>query len=362
MSGASFGHEANGGSPSSPDDGATVLVTGAAGFIGSHLCEQLLEEGHRVWGLDSFDDAYDPARKRENLGGAVDHPSMHLVEGNLRDQVLLDGLMTDVEFDAVVHLAARTGVRASVENPFPTYEVNLDGTLALAEAMRRHSVPALLFASSASVYGSGAGSDRREDAPADRPLTPYAASKRAGEMLCHAYHHQHGLTVHCLRFSPVFGPRQRPDVGIHGLALHLRDGRPLQTDGEESESRNLLHVDDAVSGIVLSLERARRRNGEKPEYQVINVGGGEAVGRRELTRMVADAMGLDPEPDQHASDGPEEAPPAASDTGKAAELLGYRPSVGLEEGLAEFVRWFRESNARGRERAARDVVSTPGEH
>ncbi len=356
MSGAS---PSNGSSPSSPgdSDGATVLVTGAAGFIGSHLCDRLLEEGKRVWGLDSFDDSYDPARKRENLAGALDHPSMHLVEGDVRDQILLDGLMTDVEFDAVVHLAARPGVRASVENPFPTYEVNLGGTLALVEAMRRHDVPALLFASSASVYGGDADSPRREEAPADRPLAPYAASKRAGEMLCHAYHHLHGLTVHCLRFSPVFGPRQRPDLWIHELARRLEEpeyGGAPQPDGGEAESGDYTYVDDAVSGIVLSLERVRRRNGQEPEYQVINVGGSEAVGQGELAEKLSDALGAPADRARQVSGASEsQAAPAVSSIEKAAELLGYRPAVSLEEGLAELARWFHRS------RTPEEDVPTP---
>lgn len=344
----------NGRPPDAQSSRASVLVTGAAGFIGSHLCDRLLEDGYQVWGLDNFDDSYDPAQKRENLTDALDHPSMHLVEGDVRDRVLLDGLMADVEFDIVVHLAARFGDQSSVGNPLPIYEVNVAGTLALLDAMRRHSVATLVFASSASVYGQSTASPRREDASADRPLTLYAASKRAGEMLCYTYHHQQSLTVHCLRLSSVFGPRQRPDSTFHELTKHLEYGEERtsahQPAEDDPESRDYIYVDDAVQGIALSIERARGRDGRNSEYQVINLGGSVAVSQHELAEKLSEAM--DPfletgvQTVSQEANSEENRDPPNSSSKKAADLLGYRPSVNLDDGLAELTRWLRENRSR----------------
>lgn len=344
-------------SPSPSDNGRraatassspTVLVTGAAGFIGSHLCDRLLSDGYRVWALDNFDDFYSPARKRENLRAALDQPAMHLVEGDIRDRVLLDGLMSDVSFDAVVHLAARPGGDASRENPELSYDVNVRGTLTVLEAMRRHGVPALLFASSASVYGDGSEPPFREESAADRPLSPYAASKRSGELLCHTYHHLHALTVHCLRLFSVFGPRQRPDLAVHGFTRQLTDGSPVTVSGDDSGRRDFVYVGDIVDGLVLSLERARAHDGERAEYRVINLGRGESVRILDLLDGLGAATGLTPEVD-HVPKTSDDAFRTLADLERAEELLDYRPSVSLEDGLAEFVRWYREKDGVGGE-------------
>lgn len=336
----------NGRSPNAtPASAQRVLVTGAAGFIGSHLCDRLLDEGYGVWGMDNFDDSYPPARKRENLSEALEHPSMRLVEGDVRDRVLVDGLMSDISFDAVVHLAARSGSHASLENPELTFDVNVRGTLAVLEAMRRHGVPALLFASSASVYGDGSGSEvYREDSAADRPLSPYAASKRTGELLCHTYHHLHGLTVHCLRLCAVYGPRQRPDRLVHRLARQLEDGGTFTLPDEWTGSRDHTFVDDIVDGISLSLERANDRDGKGPEYHIINLCSGESAPDREVIDALINEANV-PASLKHVRGQPGDASQASVPTERAGELLGYRPRVALEEGLAEFVRWFRRHDA-----------------
>lgn len=351
-------------SPSPSDNGRdaatvgsspSVLVTGAAGFIGSHLCDRLLTDGYRVWALDNFDDSYAPARKRENLRAALERPAMHLVEGDVRDRVLLDGLMSDVSFDAVVHLAARAGSHASLENPELTYDVNVRGTLAVLEAVRRHGVPAFLFASSASVYGDDSEPPFREESAADRPLSPYAASKRSGELLGHTYHHLHGLTVYCLRLFSVFGPRQRPDLAVHRFTRELTDGSPVTVSGDGSGRRDFVYVSDVVDGLMLSLERARAREAERAEYRVINLGRGESVRILDLIDALGAATGLTPEL-EHTPKTPDDANRTLADLERAEELLDYRPSVGLEEGLAEFVRWYRERDGVGSESAAVPAV------
>lgn len=327
------------------DGRPAYLITGAAGFIGSHLCDRLLDEGARIWGLDNFDDFYDTGRKRENLRSALDHDSMHLVEGDVRDPVLLDGLMADVDFDAVVHLAARPGAEPSMENPEATFDTNVGGTLTLLEAVARHRIPRLLYASSHEVYGDGDTPPYREDMPADRPLSPYGASKRAGEMLCHAYHHLHNLTVHCLRLSAVFGPRQRPDLAFDELAPVRDEGQVPEPDEGDKTVREYTYVDDIVDGIVLSLERTSRRNGDEPEYSVINLGGGEAVDTGELAKRLADAM-TDSSDSRRSRGEPLDGAGSMTSVEKGRKLLGYRPRVPLDEGLAEFSRWLKENSSR----------------
>lgn len=332
--------------PSAGSDASSapsVLVTGAAGFIGSHLCDRLLREGNHVWGLDNFDDFYDPNRKWQNLAAALREPNMHLVEGDVRDEILLDGLMSDVEFDAVVHLAALPGVEASIENPDLCFDVNVRGTLRLLEAIRRHSVPGLLFASSVAVYGAEAELPLSESVPADRPLSPFAAAKRAGEMLCHSHHHLYGLDVCCLRLFDVYGPRQRPDLVIQRLADDLAAGDPPVLYGDEGSGRDYTYIDDVVDGIVLALHLARSRNGAEASFEIINVGRGESVELDELAEELSELMGISSTITYHRSRAGQSGATLAS-TEKGTDVLGYEPRVELKDGLARFVTWHREND------------------
>lgn len=338
------------------DDGAnragrsdrTVLVTGAAGFIGSHLCEALVETGRSVWGLDNFHPHYSPDLKRRNLEAVLAHPAMHLVQGDARDSVLLEGLLSGRRFDAVVHLAALPGVQVSVEAPDRCIDINVNGTLTVLEAAARHGVGSVAFASSSSVYGESTRRPFRESGPADRPISPYAASKRAGEMLCHAYHRTYGLSVHCLRIFTAFGPRQRPDLAIHKFTRLMRDGHTVTLFGDGSSERDYTHVDDVVSGVLASLDRLASLEGE-PEYEVINLGRGRSV---RLDRLVeALAAGLDVEPDlEWLPDRPGDVPVTHASVEKAKRLLDWEPRRSLEEGLEAFVRWFDEHRAADRTR------------
>lgn len=321
-----------------------VLVTGAAGFVGSHLCERLLAEGHRVWALDNFDGLYDPSLKRDNLSEALRQPAMHLVEGDVRDEILLDGLMSDVAFDAVVHLAARPGVAASLENPELAMDVNVMGTLRLLEAMRRHEVKVLLFGSSASVYGENGGAPQVESDAADRPLSPYAASKRSGELLCHTHHRLYDLTAYCLRLFTVYGPRQRPDLAMHRIARSMADGEAVSLPGDGSSTRDYTYIDDAVDGILLALHGAWKRNGSGPAYEIVNLGRGRPVAVRDMVTLLAEAMDLRPDVEEGpARPGTGSATRASGKRGE--ELLGYRPQVELEDGVARFAEWFLRRRA-----------------
>ena len=326
-----------------PGRPARVLVTGAAGFIGSHLCERLLDGGHRIWGIDNFDPFYPEAAKRANIAPALEHPSMRLIEGDVRDGVLLDGLFRQVPFDAVIHLAARPGVRPSLEEPDVCLDINLNGTLRLLEAMRRHRVARLVFGSSSSVYGESRESPFCEEQAADRPISPYAASKRSAELLVHTYHHLFGTSAVCLRFFTVYGPRQRPDLAIHKFARLMRDGKAVPFFGDGRSGRDYTYVDDAVEAIDRSL-RLLVSPGGGPRYEVLNVGRGEPVSLHLLLEALASALGtkarLDRLPDQ-----PGDVPYTCASTKRLERTLGFRPKTGLDAGLQRFVSWLEASPA-----------------
>jgi len=330
--------------------GSRILVTGAAGFIGSHLCERLVADGHGVWGLDSFDDFYDPAVKRRNLESVLAHPCMHLVEGDVRDGVLLDGLLRTIPFDLIVHLAARPGIRPSLFQPELCWDVNVTGTLCLLEAMRRHHLSRLVFASSAAVYGARDARDGAflESCAAGEPESPYAASKRAGELLCHTWHRLWGMSVHCLRFFTVYGPRQRPDLVISKFADLLRAGEPVPVYGDGSSTRDYTFVADVVEATARSAEHLREVPAGKPEFEILNVGNGRAVGLLEMLRTLSEALGVEAHRVRHEDPRPGDTPAMIADHARVAEVLGFRPDTSLRAGLDEFVAWL---DARSREPA-----------
>jgi len=315
-----------------------LLVTGGAGFIGSHLVERLLADGHRVVALDNFDPFYDPRDKRDNLARAAEHERFRLVEGDIRDAAALDALLGAERFDAVVHLAARAGVRPSIADPALYTSVNLVGTTALLEACRRHGVERFVFGSSSSVYGNNAKVPFAEDDPVDHPISPYAATKKAGEVLCHAHHHLFGLRVACLRFFTVYGPRQRPEMAIHKFARLLAQGQRIPLFGDGSSARDYTYVDDIVEGIVRALGCCRG-------YDIWNLGGSRTVTLEELSRRVAAGLGL-PLAVERLPAQPGDVERTWADVSRAGRDLDWRPRVGLDEGLERFLHWFRERRDR----------------
>src|SRR5882672_8197784 len=242
-----------------------ILLTGGAGFIGSHLAEKLLKRGDRVVVLDNFDPYYDEAIKRGNISAALRDSRYRLVTGDIRDAASIDALFKAEKFDAVVHLAARAGVRPSIAEPVLYTDVNLNGTSVLLEACRRHGPGKFIFGSSSSVYGDSNKVPFSEDDPVDRPVSPYAATKAAGELLCHAHHHIHGLDVTCLRFFTVYGPRQRPEMAIHKFAREILEGRPLPRFGDGSSVRDYTYVDDIIDGVERAIDRV-------DGYHIYNLG------------------------------------------------------------------------------------------
>jgi UDP-glucuronate 4-epimerase len=314
-----------------------LLVTGGAGFIGSHLAARLIARGDRVTVLDDFNDFYDPRRKRENVAGFLASPQFTLVEGDIRDAALVDRLFAGQGFDAVVHLAARAGVRPSLAEPVLYEEVNCIGTLRLLEAARRHGPRVFVFGSSSSVYGTNRKLPFSEEDPVNQPISPYATTKRAGELLCYNYHHLYGLRTACLRFFTVYGPAQRPEMAIHKFTDLLARGRPVPLYGDGASRRDYTYIDDIVDGLVAALDLA-------PGFEIVNLGGAETTTLKDLVEWLAAELGVEPRIDVQP-DQPGDVPITYADVAKAGRLLGYTPKVPIRDGLRRFVAWYRERTA-----------------
>jgi UDP-glucuronate 4-epimerase len=316
------------------DPMTTILITGAAGFIGSSLATALLARGDSVVGFDNFHPYYDPAIKRKNVAELAGDPRFVFAEGDLRDAAFLESLFSAHRIDAVVHLAAMAGVRPSIQDPMLYADVNLTGTMRLLEAMRKNGVARLMFGSSSSVYGGSKDVPFREDQVADRPVSPYAATKRAGEVLCHTYHHLHGFAIACLRFFTVYGPKQRPEMAIHQFTARIERGEPIPFFGDGTSRRDYTYVDDIISGVIAALDRSTG-------FQIYNLGGSNTIALKDLVAHLERRVGrpaiLDRKPDQ-----PGDVPITYADVAKAVRELGWKPRIGIEEGLDRFIAWHRE--------------------
>jgi UDP-glucuronate 4-epimerase len=319
-----------------------LIVTGGAGFIGAHLCRRLLEAGHRVAAVDNFDPFYDPAYKRRSVAELERHPGFRLVEADLLEgEAALRGLgaagFGSGEVDAVVHLAARAGVRPSIEQPVLYSRVNVEGTTQALELARALGARGFVFGSSSSVYGDQAAVPFREDDPVAAPISPYAATKRAGELICHSYAHLFGLGVVCLRFFTVYGPRQRPDLAIHKFTRLLSEGRPLPFFGDGSTRRDYTWVDDIVQGVEGAIAYAA---GHPGCFELVNLGESDTVTLARLVELLAAAVGREPVL-QRLPAQPGDVTRTCADISRARELLGYRPVTGIEQGIPRFVDWYR---------------------
>jgi UDP-glucuronate 4-epimerase len=310
-----------------------VLVTGAAGFIGSHLTRHLLARGRRVIGLDNFDAYYDPAWKRRNLAeSSASSGSLEFVEGDLRDAQLLERVLSQNDVGSVAHLAALPGVRSSVLDPERYYDVNVMGSLRLLEAVRRHGQPNFVFASTSSVYGRTTRVPFVEDDTADRPLAPYPASKRAVEMLGHAQHHSHGQNFTALRFFTVYGPHGRPDMMAHLVLDSMRTGKAIPLYEGGRLFRDWTYVSDIVAGIAAALDRPLG-------FEVINLGRGEPVDVGEFIRELERLSGKKPNlVDTPMNDA--DVPGTIANIDRARALLDYKPQVSVPEGARRYYEWF----------------------
>ncbi len=313
-----------------------IMVTGGAGFIGSHLCDRLLARGDEVVALDNLDDYYDPAIKLRNLQQARDHQSFTFVEGDIRDAALLTKLGKTHNFDAIVHLAARAGVRPSIEQPTLYNDVNLVGTSRLLEFSQSHSIDHFVFASSSSVYGERTQTPFRETDRVDHPVSPYAATKKGGELLCHTFHHLFDLNVACLRFFTVYGPRQRPEMAIHRFTRMIDAGEAIPVFGDGTSQRDYTYIDDIVDGVIAALDRNRG-------YRVFNLGNHRMVTLSELVETIGSALGRNPEIDRQPNQ-PGDVSITCADISRAQEELGYQPSTPIEEGVRKFVDWYQQES------------------
>jgi UDP-glucuronate 4-epimerase len=317
----------------------SILVTGGAGFIGSHLVDRLLSEGEwQVSVVDDFNNFYNPAIKRENITGHQQNPNYHLFEADIRDRPALEKVFGDGEFECIVHLAARAGVRPSLEQPLLYAETNINGTMNLLELARERGIRQFVFGSSSSVYGINAKVPFSEDDPIRQPISPYAATKAAGELLCHTYTHLHRIRCVCLRFFTVYGARQRPDLAIHKFARLISEGKPIPVFGDGTTRRDYTFIDDIVAGVRASIDYVG--DYEKSDYEVVNLGESRTVELRELILLLEKELGMTAKIDRQPLQ-PGDVPQTYADITKARRLLGYNPQTQIEDGIARFVKWFR---------------------
>ncbi len=315
-----------------------ILVTGGAGFIGSHLVDRLLAEGgRRVTVIDDFNDFYSPAVKRSNVAAHEKDDRFRLVEADIRDRAALERVFSETDFDCVVHLAARAGVRPSLSEPLLYNETNVTGTLHLLELARARGVPQFVFGSSSSVYGINAKVPFSEEDPIRQPISPYAATKAAGEHLCHVYAHLYGVRCVALRFFTVYGARQRPDLAIHKFAKLISSGRPVPVFGDGTTRRDYTYIDDIIAGVRAAIDY------DTTPFEAINLGESRTVELGELISLLERELGRDAIIERQPPQ-PGDVPQTFADISKARRLLGYEPTTQIEDGIRKFVEWF---NRRG---------------
>ncbi len=312
-----------------------ILVTGGAGFIGSHLVEKLVATGHEVAILDDFNDFYDPQIKRENIAAVSKDVAIHHLD--LRDSGAVRNLFHREKFDAIAHLAARAGVRPSIQNPQLYYDTNVDGTLHLLDAARVTGVERFIFASSSSVYGNSKTVPFAEDQQLIQTLSPYGATKIAGESLCSTYSHLYGMRVVALRYFTVYGPRQRPDLAIHQFTRKIHAGKPIDQFGDGTTRRDYTYIDDIIQGTMAALKY------DGPMFDIFNLGENETIQLKDLIAGIENALGekakINRLPEQ-----PGDMPVTYADISKARKLLGYNPSTRLSDGLPRFIEWLLQSS------------------
>jgi UDP-glucuronate 4-epimerase len=315
----------------------SVFITGVAGFIGSHVASALLRRGGSVFGLDNFDPFYDRAIKERNLAALGEFPGFRFLEGDIRDAAALTRWGAGESPAALIHLAAKAGVRPSLADPAGYADVNVMGTVRVLSFARERSVPRVLFASSSSVYGGNTKVPFSEDDFVDRPVSPYAATKKAGELLCHAWAHLYGMNIVSLRFFTVYGPGQRPEMAIHKFTRRLLEGKEIELFGDGTSRRDYTYIDDIVGGVLGAIDAP-------PGYRVYNLGGSATVSLADLVALLESATGfrakrkfLPPQPG--------DVPVTFADISRARAEIGYDPKTPVEAGVKRFVQWYRDLSA-----------------
>ena len=316
-----------------------ILITGGAGFIGSHLSEKIISLGHRVICLDNFNDYYDPAIKENNISGIINNDNYTLYREDILDKQAVEKVFSNSSIDLVIHLAARAGVRPSLTNAVLYEKVNIEGTINLLENCRKHGTGSFIFASSSSVYGGNKKTPFSEDDRVDFPVSPYAATKKSGELICYTYHHLYDISVFAFRFFTVYGPRQRPEMAIHKFSREILSGKPIEVYGDGTSSRDYTYIDDIISGMIKSLNSI---NG----YEIINLGNSKPVSLLKLIGLIEEIAGKkavieyqDPQPGDLFT--------TYADIEKARRLIGYRPEIPIEKGIEYFIGWYKKKKKEG---------------
>ncbi|MGN6266766.1 MAG: SDR family NAD(P)-dependent oxidoreductase [Ginsengibacter sp.] len=310
-----------------------ILITGAAGFIGSHTCESLIKNGNSIIGVDNFDSFYSYKLKELNLEQLNQKSNFRFYKADIRDDKALNQIFSSNQVDVVIHLAAKAGVRPSIESISEYYDVNINGTISLLESMRKNGIKKMVFASSSSIYGNNQKVPFSEDDRVDNPISPYASTKKSGELLCHVYSHLYNFDITCLRFFTVYGPRQRPDLAIHKFTKLIQENKPIPFYGDGSSSRDYTYIEDIVNGISCALNHLEG-------YKIYNLGESKVITLKKLVEVIETILGkkalLNQLPMQQG-----DVSRTFADISKAKAEIGYNPAYDFETGMKKFVDWYK---------------------
>ena len=316
-----------------------IAVTGGAGFIGSHLCEKLISLGSKIICIDSFDDFYNPAIKEDNISEVTGSNHFKLYRSDITNPTQMEKIFSENSIDMVIHLAARAGVRPSIEKPLLYERVNILGTINLLECCKKYNISKFIFASSSSVYGGNKKIPFSEKDNVDHPISPYAATKKAGELICYTYYDLYKISIYCFRFFTVYGPRQRPEMAIHKFTRLILGGEEIEIYGDGSSSRDYTYIDDVISGITKSLNTVKG-------FEVINLGNSNTVKLIDLIRLIEITTGKKGNL-KFTKSQPGDVFATYADIRKARKMLKYLPETNIEEGLIKFVKWYKEKRKEG---------------
>jgi len=316
-----------------------IAVTGGAGFIGSHLCEKLISLGSKIICIDDFDDFYNPAIKEDNISEVTGDNNFKLYRSDITSLEQMEKIFSENSIDMMIHLAARAGVRPSIQNPILYERVNILGTMNLLECCKKYNISKFIFASSSSVYGGNKKIPFSEEDNVDCPISPYAATKKAGELICHTYHNLYKISIFCFRFFNVYGPRQRPETAIHKFTRQILNGEDIEIYGDGSSSRDYTYIDDVISGILSGLDRIKG-------FEVINLGNSNTVKLIDLIRLIEITTGEKGQL-KFVKNQPGDIFITYADIRKARKMLKYLPKTNIKEGLVKFVKWYKEKRKEG---------------